>query len=134
MSRYTCTALTGDYWLEQVTISLDRGIPEAPEIRAGLATDDEVKKIDQLVAQPQIRAATSGIHRPSAIVKSDGRWLLVLTDIDGEPRTAEFLDPDGAKSMPDYLKGFDAFAEAIRHRKLPKLAGKVKPVCSLRAK
>jgi hypothetical protein len=134
MSGYTCTALTRDHNLEQVRVPFEHGIARSPEIRVGSATDEDIHNIEQLVAQPQIREANSDIRFPSGPVTADGKWFLVLTQHDGKLRSTEFIDTDGKRSMPDYLKRFDSFADAIRHRRLPKTSDQIKPLCTLTIK
>jgi hypothetical protein len=56
MSRYTCTALTADRQLEQLTMVTNQGSPARSELRRGPATDEDVHRVDELLFQPQFHS------------------------------------------------------------------------------
>lgn len=130
--RYTCTALTADRQLEQFTVMTYQGMPPPAEVRRGPATDEEMNKAEELLQQPGFRgAATEEPNVPHVLIQRDGKFIMVLGRVDGVPKIVQFSDPQGLKTMPKYFKGFEAFAEQIRHRKLPKPAGKIAPHCQI---
>lgn len=130
--RYTCTALTADRQWEQLTVMTYQGVPAPTELRRGPASDEDMKKAEELLQQPQFRSAASVKPTvPGALIQRDGKFITVLGRVDGTPKIVQFLDTEGKKSMPKYFKGFEAFAEDVRRRKLPKPGGKVTPHCQI---
>lgn len=130
--RYTCTALMEDRQLEQLTVITNRGVPPPAELRRGLASDDDIRKAEELLQQPDFRSAASDKPNiPQVPIQRDGEFIMVLGRVDGLPKIVQFSDPEGKKSKPKYFKGFEAFAENIRKRKLPLLVGKVTPRCRI---
>lgn len=98
----------------------------------GPATDDDLKKVDELLHQPQFLKAKSETPRvPQFLIQRDGKFISVLGQVDRKPKTVQFTDSEGKKTMPGYFKGFAAFAEDVRRRKLPKPGGKLTPNCRI---
>lgn len=132
MSNYTCTTVTQDHQLRQVRTTINDGIPSSPELRVGPATVDDIKKIDELLRQPEFRKTASNAIRQPHMVERDGKGIAVLAEIDGTLKEAEFTDTAGTKSMPSFLKDFDSFVAAVRHRKMKKVKESVPGMCSLK--
>ena len=130
-SRYTCTALTPDHQLEQLTAAVDQFRLGAAELRRGSASDEDVKRASELLEEPEIRNAGTGVSRFPMMVMRDGKAILVLGRIEGQTRVVQFVDTEGKKSTPVYLKGFEAFADDVHRRKLPRSAEKSTANCKL---
>ena len=130
--RYTCTSLMEDRQLEQFTVMTYQGVPPPMELRRGLASDEDMRKAEELLQQPDFRSAASDKPKiPQVAIQRDGEFIMVLGRVNGVSKLVQFSDPEGKKSMPKYFKGFEAFAENIRRRKLPKPGGKVTPRCKI---
>ena len=130
--RYTCTALGADRQLEQLTVLTVKGSPPPAELRRGSATQDDLKRVQALLEQPEIRSSASQpVRVPQVMIEPDGGYIAVLARVDDKPKLIQFTDVKGQKTMPQFLKGFHSFAEDIRRRKLPKTGGKVTPSCEL---
>ena len=109
-----------------------QGVPPPTELRRGLASDEDMKKAEKLLQQPEFRSAASDKPNiPQVPIQRDGEFIMVLGRVDGAPKIVQFSDPEGKKSKPKYFKGFEVFAENIRKRKLPAVAGKVTPRCKI---
>ena len=119
--RYTCTGLTLDRQLEQVTANSYQGELPPFELRRGPASDEDIKRVEELLQVPEFRRAASGtLGTPSFIVRPDGKFISVTGLLDGKPKLVQFSDPEGKLKMPAYLKPFESFANDVRRRKLPK--------------
>lgn len=129
-NRYVCTALTEDGLLRREVTEIEIGRINSPQIYEAPASDEDKKKVHDLVTNPSFQAAAQQNVVIRSEVTLDGKIITVWANVDGELKIASYSDHVGQASAPDYLKPFEAFEDEVKHRKMPKLKGKAEPICS----
>jgi hypothetical protein len=129
-SKYTCTVMGQDGRLRREVTSIAVGQTGRPEVFEGAVSEHDVERLKSLIADPDFQTASQQNRSGITVVPPDGRILIVEANLGNkEPQRVAFGDPNGKATTPPYLVGFLSFADEVKDRKLPKLKGKIEPMC-----
>ena len=129
-STYTCTAVMQDGRLRREIAHVEMGHFGHPEIFEGATLEHDLERINSLTADPDFQAASQRANPELKLASTDGRIFGIEVGMGNDhPKIVAFADPYGKAVTPAYLAGFLSFADDVKDRNLPKLKGKVEPVC-----
>ena len=94
-----------------------------------MASEDDVKRLKELVGDENFQTASQQNKPGLTMVSPEGRILAVEVNLSNKLQTVAFGDTTGKAATPSYLVGFVSFADEVKGRNLPKIKGKVEPMC-----
>lgn len=129
-SESTCTVVTQNGRVRrEVRHLLSGGVVGKANMFEGIASAEDIRHVQELLAQPEFQEATKH-HTPGvAIGAPGGQMIVVETELGNKPEYVAFVDSTGRTAIPPYLAGFVSFSDEITSRHLPKLTGKVQSLC-----
>jgi len=127
-SKHVCTVVNTNGTLRREVTSIEMGGITTPQVFAGTASEDDIKRLKELVLAPDFQAAARRNER-EFMIQGQGQIISVETTVADSLQTVVFADTKGQTSAPSYLAGFLSFADEVRHRKLSKVKGRVEPMC-----
>ncbi len=65
------------------------------------------------------------------MILPDGRMIFAVVNFDNDLKAVRFVDKAGRTPIPPHLAGLFSFVQELNNREIPKLKGKIEPVCRM---